>query len=78
VFYVTDPANKKLHVVLPSKRHIIGVENVVDEEDFFDDVPPFSIGINTEPVQESIERIYLRSDHQEGSYVKKQKAKKKN
>jgi ssDNA-specific exonuclease RecJ len=78
VFYVTDPANKKLHVVLPGKRHIVGVENVVDEEVYFDDVPPFSTGINTELVQESIERIYLWSDHQEGSYVKKQKAKKKN
>jgi Domain of unknown function (DUF4216) len=78
VFYVIDLANKKLHVVLPGKRHIVGVENLVDEEDYFDDVPPFSTGINTEPVQKSIERIYLRSDHQEGSYIKKQKAKKKN
>jgi Domain of unknown function (DUF4216) len=50
VFYVTDPANKKLYVVLPGKRHIIGVENVMDEKDYFVDVPPFSTEINTDPV----------------------------
>jgi hypothetical protein len=63
-----DSANKKLHVILPLKRHIVGVENIVEEEDYFDDVPPFSTEINTEPVHKS---TYLRSDHQEGSYVKK-------
>jgi hypothetical protein len=50
VFYVADPANKKIHVVLSGKRHIVGVENIMDEEDYFNDVPPFSTGINTEPV----------------------------
>ena len=33
VFYVTDPTNKKRHVVLNGKRRIVGVENVVDEEE---------------------------------------------
>ena len=34
VFYVTDPANKNHHVVLHGKRRIVGVENIVDEEEY--------------------------------------------
>ena len=43
VFYVPDTRNKKIHVVLPGKRRVVGVENVVDEEEYnqFDEVPPF-------------------------------------
>ena len=42
-FYVPDTRNKKKHVVLPGKRRVVGVENVVDEEEYnqFDEVPPF-------------------------------------
>ena len=58
VFYVKDMANKpkknqgksddepKRHIVLPGKRKIIGVEDILDKsEDFdqFDDRPPFSV-----------------------------------
>ena len=41
VFYVQDPTNPKLHVVLQGKRRIVGVENVVDEEEYnqFDEYP---------------------------------------
>ena len=42
VFYVHDTRNKKRHVVLPRKRWVVSVENVVDEEyNQFDEVPPF-------------------------------------
>jgi len=42
VFYVPDTRNKKRHVVLPGKRRVVGVENVVNEEyNQFDEVPPF-------------------------------------
>ena len=43
VFYVPDTRNKKRHVVLPGKRRVVGVENIVDEEEYnqFDEVPPF-------------------------------------
>jgi hypothetical protein len=34
VFYVPDTTNKRLKVVIPKKRWIIRVENVVDEEEF--------------------------------------------
>ena len=47
VFYVTDPADRSRHVVLPGKRRIIGIDNVEDEEayDHFDEIPPFSTGM---------------------------------
>ena len=43
VFYVPDTRNKKIHVVLPGKRRVVGVENVVNEEEYnqFNEVPPF-------------------------------------
>ncbi|KAL4592062.1 hypothetical protein LXL04_005042 [Taraxacum kok-saghyz] len=51
-------------------RRILGVENVVDEEEYdqFDDLPPFSIGIPSVNVDINV-AAYLRSNHNEGSYV---------
>ena len=48
--YVTDQANKKCRVVLHEKRRIVGVENVMDEEEYnqFDELPPFGNGIRVE------------------------------
>lgn len=71
VFYVTDPANKKRHVVLQGKRRIVGVENVVDEEEYnqFDDLPPFGDGIRLDEEQGD-EASYMRIDHREGLYLK--------
>ena len=34
IFYVTDTTKKKRHVVLTGKRRIIGVENIIYEEEF--------------------------------------------
>jgi hypothetical protein len=44
VFYVPDTRNKILNVVIPGKRRIVEVENVVNEEAFgqFDEIPPFA------------------------------------
>ena len=33
-FYVVDPSNKKRHVVMPGKRRIVGVDNIVDEDEY--------------------------------------------
>jgi Domain of unknown function (DUF4216) len=79
VFYVKDPANKKVHVVLFGKRRIIGVENIADEleYDHFDEIPPFSIGIDPVPVDDGVERVYARTDHEDGLWVKKKVKKKK-
>ena len=76
VFYITDPADKKWHVVLSDKRRIVGVANVVDEEDFdhFDEIPPFSSGVENIPVDEV---PVVRTDHDEGIWIERHKRKKK-
>ncbi|GJS06500.1 retrovirus-related pol polyprotein from transposon TNT 1-94 [Tanacetum coccineum] len=70
IFYVEDPSNTRWNIVIHSKRHIVSVEEVVDEDEYnqFDELPPFSIGIQS--VDEVLDNtIYLRSDHQEGHKV---------
>ena len=64
VFYVPDTRNKKRHVVLPEKRRVVGVENVVDEEEYnqFDEVPPFG-SCNQPVILESETTPYLRSGY---------------
>ncbi|GJY50505.1 ulp1 protease family, C-terminal catalytic domain-containing protein [Tanacetum coccineum] len=49
VFYVEDPKDKRSHIVLQSKRSIVGVDDVVDEDEYnkFDELPPFSIGVQS-------------------------------
>jgi Domain of unknown function (DUF4216) len=68
VFYVEDLTNKRWHVVLPGKRRIVGVGNVMDEEEYdhFDEIPPFSAGIEVVPmpVTDHEEKNYLRCDHE--------------
>nr|GEU85731.1 retrovirus-related Pol polyprotein from transposon TNT 1-94 [Tanacetum cinerariifolium] len=54
-----------------NQRSIVGVENVVDEDDYnqFDELPPFSIGIQS--VDEVLDdTIYVRSYDQEGHEAK--------
>ncbi|KAI3706869.1 hypothetical protein L6452_24902 [Arctium lappa] len=70
VFFVEDPKDSKWHIVLHGKRNIVGVENVVDEEEYdqFDELPPFSIGIPSSNVGIN-DTTYLRSDHNEGFWV---------
>nr|GEW14714.1 putative reverse transcriptase domain-containing protein [Tanacetum cinerariifolium] len=55
----------RLHGV--DKRHILGVDNVVDKDEYdqFDELPPFSEGIS--PIDG--ETTYLRFDHDEGLWV---------
>jgi hypothetical protein len=47
MFSVPNTTNKRLKVVIPEKRQIVRVENVVDEEEFdqFDEIPPFATTI---------------------------------
>ncbi|KAL4575729.1 hypothetical protein LXL04_011813 [Taraxacum kok-saghyz] len=68
VFFVKDPSKARYHVVLQGKRRILGVDNVVDEEEYdhFDDLPPFSVGI--EPTIFENRTTYVRSGV-EGTYV---------
>ncbi|KAJ9536255.1 hypothetical protein OSB04_un000555 [Centaurea solstitialis] len=70
VFFVEDPKDSKWHIVLHGKRHILGVENVTDEDEYdqFDELPPFSVGVppTNMPIDET---TYLRTDHAEGLWV---------
>ncbi|XP_019181793.1 PREDICTED: uncharacterized protein LOC109176853 [Ipomoea nil] len=72
VFYVSDPVDNKWSIVLQSKRSIVGVGDVVDEEEYdhFDETPPFSIGVQSLPLEEdNFEISYMRSNHEEGLWV---------
>jgi hypothetical protein len=71
VFYVPDTRNKKWHVVLLGKRRVVGVENVVDEEEYnqFDEVPPFG-SCNHPVILESETTPYLRSSQKDKGVTK--------
>jgi len=86
VFYVKDMLSKprknlvksddepKRHIVLPEKRKIIGVEDISDKlEDFdqFDDCPPFSVDVDPSNLLAKENSPYLRRDHDQGTFVKK-------
>ena len=49
IFYVRDNIDPRWWVVVQGKRNIVGVEDVVDEEEYdqFDATPPLSIGVET-------------------------------
>nr|XP_043625559.1 uncharacterized protein LOC122596982 [Erigeron canadensis] len=70
VFYIEDPSNSRSHVVLHGKRRILGVENVVNEEEYdqLDELPPFSTDTQSTIVVAD-NTIYLRSDHDEGLWI---------
>ena len=73
MFYVLDPSDKKRHVVLAGKRYIVGIGDVVDEDDYdkFDVAEPFSMGTATLPVDDGPEATYFRTDHDEGMWLKR-------
>nr|GEV53031.1 hypothetical protein [Tanacetum cinerariifolium] len=59
VFYVEDPKYKRWHIVLQSKQSIVGIDDVVDEDEYnkFDELPPFSIGSSQTKNKKRINRI---------------------
>jgi hypothetical protein len=67
VFYVADTTNKRLKVVIPRKRWILGVENAVDEEEFdqFDEIPPFVTSMIKQGIPSTNKAPYSRNDHHE-------------
>ena len=86
VFYVKDISSKprknsvksddepKRHIVLLGKRKIIGVEDISDKsEDFdqFDDRPPFSIDVDPSILLSKEDAPYLRRNHDQGTFVKR-------
>ena len=71
IFFVTDPSNKQRHVVVEGKRSIVGVEDVVDEEEYnrFDDFPPFTLNVDLNALEDGGDEAYIRLDHNEGRIV---------
>jgi hypothetical protein len=63
--YVPDTINKRLKVVIPGKWWIVGVKNVVDEEEFnpFDEIPPFTTSMIKPRIPSANEASYLCNDH---------------
>jgi hypothetical protein len=75
VFYVKNPdlANKEEHhIILQEKRKIIGVQDVVDEEEYnqFDALPPFSEDITIPTIYDTEEPTYIHHDHDEAIIVR--------
>jgi hypothetical protein len=65
VFYVPDTTNKRLKVVISGKWWIIGIENVIDEEEFdqYDEIPPFITSMIKPRIPLANEALYLCNDH---------------
>ena len=66
----------KHHIFLPGKRKIIGVEDISDKsEDFdqFDDRPPFCVKVDTSILLSKEDAPYLHRDHDhdQGTFVKR-------
>jgi hypothetical protein len=75
VFYVKDPdpANREEHhIVLQGKRKNIGVEDVVDEEEYnqFDALPPLGEDITIPTIDDTEESTYTCPDHDEATIVR--------
>nr|GEY14494.1 RNA-directed DNA polymerase, eukaryota, reverse transcriptase zinc-binding domain protein [Tanacetum cinerariifolium] len=67
IFFLQDSSNPRWHIVMHGKRDILGVDNVVDEEEYnqFDELPQFSSRIP--PIDG--DTTYLPSDYDEGLWV---------
>jgi len=64
----------KRHIVLSEKRKIIGIEDISEKsEDFdqFDDRPPFSVDVDPNILLSKEDAPYLRRDHDQGTFVKR-------
>ena len=58
-------------MILQGKRSIVGVENVVDEEDYnqFDELPPFGANVDLNLMEDGVHSAYVRHNHTEGRIV---------
>jgi len=64
----------KRHIVLPGKRKIVGVEDITDKsEDYdqLDDRPPFSVDVDPSILLSKEDAPYLRRDHNQGTFVRR-------
>ncbi|KAL9225975.1 hypothetical protein vseg_001839 [Gypsophila vaccaria] len=66
VFFVQDPLDNRRSIVRYGKRRILGVDGVVDEEEYDQLDEPSPILNNYQDVQVIRDEVYLREDHNEG------------
>ena len=71
VFYAPDTVRTMRHIILPGKRRIVGVHNVVDEEEFnkFDGIPPFAT-CELPRLNSNDKTPYLRTNHNKKIHVR--------
>jgi hypothetical protein len=76
VFYVPDLAKKNWSVVMPEKR-IVGIENVVEKEEYnqFDEIPSYDTSYKPQLLGTN-KTLYLGSDHSEKIHIQKPRKKK--
>jgi hypothetical protein len=75
VFDVKDPDlgnNEEHHIILQGKRKFVGVEDVVDEEEYnqFDTLPPFDEDITIPTIDDTEEPTYICRDHDKAIIVR--------
>ena len=68
----SDGDEPKHHIVLASKRKIVGVNDVTDEEEYnkVEDMTPFAVEVDTSILLAQQKAPYARHDHNEGTIVK--------
>jgi hypothetical protein len=72
VLYAKDnKTNRRLKVVLEGKRKIVGVDGLMDEEDYkgYQEMPPFGANVPLPVLEEGDEPTYIWLDHDEAIIV---------
>ncbi|XP_074360763.1 uncharacterized protein LOC141701016 [Apium graveolens] len=71
VFYIEDRVDSKYSIVVQGKRRILGIDDVVDEDEYnqFNENPPFSTELPTSYEDENFNSHYIRNDHDEGMWI---------
>ena len=79
VFYLKDLSDKTLHIAMHGKRKIVGVDNVVDEDEYkiFEEAPPIAQSIRDTVDDEPNEACYIHHDHHEGEEFEQEMAPRK-
>jgi len=64
----------KRHIVLPGKRKVVGVEDISDNSEDYDQIdnlPPFSVDVDPSILLSKEDTPYLRCDHAQDTFVKR-------
>jgi hypothetical protein len=69
----SEDDDPKHHIVLVDKRKLVGVDDVMDEEEYnkAEDMTPFAMDVDTSILFAQEDALYIRHDHNVGTIVKK-------